>query len=234
MTGTELRLRVQSPAMIRRLFTVAIVTFLLVVAAVLVGADIGARLYAEHEIASQAKASTAAHSSSASISSFPFLYDLLVEDKANQVTVHLTGVPVGPLTIDRIDVKAEGVHIDTGYLISHQKARIKSIDRADAALTLNAANLTAATGVQLSISGSTVTASVAGVNIPVTVAVNDGHTLSLDVQGQHTFSFDLQASPIIPTCGLQLTTSGGTITLECQVSPVPPALVAAISARTSH
>ena len=234
VTGTEPRLRVQSPAMIRRLFTVTILTFLFVVVAVLIGADIGARLYAEHEIANQAKASTGAHSSSASISSFPFLYDLLVEDKANQVTVHLTGVPVGPLTIDRIDVKAQGVHIDTGYLISHQQARIKSIDRADAALTLNAADLTAATGVQLSISGSTVTASIAGVNIPVTLGINDGHTLTLDVQGQHTFSFDLQRSPIIPACGLQLTTSNDAITLECRVSPVPPAVVAAISVRTSH
>jgi hypothetical protein len=232
VTGTGPGLRLQSPAMLRRLFTVAILTIVFIVVAVVIGADIGARVYAEHQIADRAKASTGAQSSSASINSFPFLWDLLVEGKANKVTVHLKGVPVGPLRFDRVDVKAQGVHIDTGYLISHQKARITSMDSADATLTLTAATLSTATGVHVSISGNTVTASVAGVDIPVTVGVSGGHTLTLSVDGR-SFGFDLERSPIIPPCDMQLTTANDAITLGCHVSPVPASVVAAISAASS-
>lgn len=220
--------------MIRRVFTVAVLTFALVIGAIVVGADIGTRVFAQHQIADRAKASTGARSSAASISSFPFLYDLLVEGKANQVNVHLTEVPIGPLRISRVDMKANGVHLDVGYLVDHQKTRIKSIDSADARLTLTAADLSSATGVQVTVAGNQVTASVAGVGIPVTVSVAGGHILTLDVEGHRLFSFDLDLSPIIPTCQMQLTTASDALTLECQVSPVPPAVIAAVSAAASR
>jgi DUF2993 family protein len=233
VAGTGPWWRLQSPVVIRRLFTVAVVTLLLIVAAIAVGADIGGRAFAEHLIANRAKASTGAKSSSASISSFPFIYDLLVEGKTKQVKVDLQGVPLGPLRIDRVDLKAHGVHVQTGYLIDHQKVRIKSIDSADATLTLTAASLSAATGLQVLISGDTVTASLGGVSIPVSIGVTGGHELTLDVQGHRTFTFDLDRSPIIPPCEMQLTTANDALTLGCHVSPVPPAVIAAISARTS-
>lgn len=233
MAGTPHRARLQSRAVIRRLFTVAILTLLLIVAAIAAGVDIGGRLYAQHLIADRAKASTGAQSSSASISSFPFLYDLLVQGKTDRISVHLKGVPVGPLRVDRVDLVARGVHLDTGYLIGHRKARVKSIDNADATMTLTAATLSAATGLQVSISGDTVTASAAGVSIPVTLGISGGHNLTLDVPGHHTFSFDVDRSPIIPPCDMQLTTANQAITLQCHVSPVPEAVIAAISAHTS-
>ena len=233
MAGTGTAWRLQSPVVIRRLFTVAVLTFVLIVAAVAVGADIGGRAFAEHLIANRAKSSTGAKSSSASISSFPFLYDLLVEGKTQQVKVDLQGVPLGPLRIDRVDLKAHGVHMETGYLINHQKVRIKSIDSADATMTVTAASLSAATGLQIVISGDTVTASLADVSIPVSIGVTGGHELTLDVQGHRTFTFDVDRSPIIPTCDMQLTTANDALSLGCHVSPVPPAVIAAISARTS-
>lgn len=219
--------------MIRRIFTVAVLTLALVIGAIVVGADIGARVFAQHQIADRAKASTGARTSTASISSFPFLYDLLVEGKAKKVTVHLTGVPLGPLRISRVDLTASGVHLDVGYLVNHQKARVKSVDSADSRLTLTAADISAATGVQVSIAGNQITASIAGVGIPVTVGVTGGHVLTLNFEGHHVFSFDLDRSPIIPTCDMQLSTANDAISLECRVSPVPPAVIAAISARTS-
>jgi len=233
VAGTGTAWRLQSPVVIRRLFTVAVLTFVLIVAAVAVGADIGGRAFAEHLIANRAKSSTGAKSSSASISSFPFLYDLLVEGRTRQVNVDLRGVPLGPLRIDRVDLKAHGVHVETGYLIDHQKVRIKSIDSADATMTVTAASLSAATGLQIVISGDTVTASVGGVSIPASIGITGGHELTLDVQGHRTFTFDVDRSPIIPTCDMQLTTANDALTLGCHVSPVPPAVVAAISARTS-
>ena len=233
VAGTGAGWRLQSPVVVRRLFTVAVLTLLLIVAAVAVGADIGGRAFAEHLIANRAKSSTGANRSSASISSFPFLYDLLVEGKTKEVNVDLQGVPLGPLRIDRIDLKAHGVHVETGYLIDHQKVRIKSIESADATMTLTAASLSAATGLQVVISGDTVTASLGGVSIPASIAITGGHDLTLDVQGHRTFTFDVDRSPIIPPCDMHLTTANDGLTLECHVSPVPPTVIAAISARTS-
>lgn len=212
----------------------AVLTIVFVIAAIVVGVDIGARIYAEHQIADSAKSSTRAASASAGIHSFPFLYDLVVESKAKKVSVHLTRVPVGPLTIDKVDVTARGVHLDVGYLVHHQKVRIKSIDSADARLTFAASDLSSVTGIQLSIAGDTVSASVDGVHLPVSVTVVGGHVLTLDVEGRRAFGFDLDRSPIVPPCALNLTVSGGNVVLECTASPVPAAVVAAISAATSR
>lgn len=234
MAGTQLEMRLQSPAVIRRLFTVAVLTMVFVAAAIVVGVDIGARVYAEHQMADRAKSSTGAASASAGIHSFPFLYDLVVESKAKKVSLHLTRVPVGPLTIDKVDVTARGVHIDLGYLVHHQKVRIKSIDSADARLTFAVSDLSSVTGIQLSITGDTLSASVAGVRLPVSVTVADGHILTLDVEGRRAFGFDVDRSPIVPPCALNLTVSGGSVVLECSASPVPAPVVAAISAATSR
>lgn len=234
MVGTRPAWRLQSPAVIRRLFSVAILTLVLIVVAVVIGADIGARIYTEHQIAGRAKASTGAGSSSAGIQSFPFLYDLLAESKAKKVTVHLTRVPIGPLTIDKVDVTARGVHIDVGYLFSHHKVRLKSIASADARLTFAAPDITSVTGIRLSIADGTITASLGGARIPVTVTIAGGHILILRVAGQKDLSFDVDRSPIIPPCALQATVAGDALVLECQVAPVPSSVVAAISAVASR
>lgn len=212
----------------------AIVTVVLIVVAIVVGVDIGARVYTEHQIADRAKASTQAGGASAGIHSFPFLYDLLVEKKASKISLHLTKVPVGPVSVDKIDVTARGVHIDVGYLIGHRKVRITSIDSADARVTLSPSDVSAVTGIPVSINGGTVSASVGGVDVPVTVTVASGHILTLAVQGQRVYTFDVDRSPIVPPCALNAGIAGGNLILECTATPVPPDVVAAISAAVSN
>ena len=215
--------------MIRRLFTVAILTVVFVVAAIVVGADIGGRVLAEHQIATRAKASTHAQTASSSISSFPFIYNFAFAGTIDHVTIHLTRVPVGPLTIDKVDLKANGIRINRSYLVNHQKVRVESIASADAKLTLTAGDISAASGVQVSIAGNAVTALVGGASVPVNVAIAGGHTLTLGLAGGQGFSFDIDRSPIIPPCAMQLATVNDSLTLQCAVSPVPQPVVAAIS-----
>jgi hypothetical protein len=202
-----------------------------VIVALAVGVDIAARVIAEHAIASRAKASTDAQSSSAGISSFPFLYDVVVEGSVHDISVHLNGVPIGPLTVDRLDVSVHQVDIDKGQLFGHRKVRVTAISSATAAITVSAADITAATHVAVTISGNTVTASVAGVQVPVSATVTDSHFLTFNLAGRPVGSFNLARSPLIPPCEMQLGSRQSALHLSCSISPVPASLIAALSSR---
>jgi hypothetical protein len=197
--------------------------------ALAIGADIAARVIAQDQIANRAKSSTGAQSTSASISSFPFLYKLLVDGDARSVTVHLKGVPIGPLTVDRVDVNVRNVSIDKGQLIDHRKVRVTAISSASAALTITASDISVATGIPVSISGNTVTASVAGVRIPVSVTVTGSDALTFNVFGHREVTFHLAKTPVVPDCPMQLTTQEAALQLSCTISPVPASLLAALS-----
>jgi hypothetical protein len=215
--------------LLRRLFFFGLLSTLVVLVALAIGIDIAARVIAEHQVASRAKSSTGAQSSSATISSFPFLYDVLVDGTVQNVTVHLGSVPLGLLTVDRLDVTVHGVDIDKGQLFGHRKVRVTAISSASAAITLTAADLTAATHVQVSIAGNTLTASVAGLEIPVSVTVTNDHDLTFSFDGHRAVSYDLARSPLVPPCAMHLATLQSALRLSCSVSPVPASLIAALS-----
>jgi hypothetical protein len=216
----------------RRLFLFGLLATVGVVVALAIGVDIAARVVAQDQIASRAKSSTGAQSTSASINSFPFIYDLLVDGSSRSVTVHLRGVPIGPLTVDRVDVNVRDVHIDKARLLDHHKVRVTSISSATAGLTITASDITSATGVPVSISGNTVTASVAGVRIPVSVTVTGKDLLSFNVFGHRAVTFNLAGTPVVPDCPMQLTTQQSSLQLSCTISPVPTSLIAALSSRS--
>ncbi len=201
----------------------------MVIVALAIGVDIAARTIAQDRIASRAKATTHAQSASASISSFPFLWDVLVDGNARSVAVHAKGVPLGPLTVDGVDVSVRDVQIDKAELFNHRKVRVTAISSATAAVTISASDLTAATNVPVSISGNTITASVAGVQIPVTVSVTNSHVLAFNVVGRRVVSFDLARTPLLPACPMQLTTEQSVLHLSCTIAPVPASLIAALS-----
>ena len=201
----------------------------MVIVALAIGVDIAARIIAQDRIASRAKTSTHAQSASASISSFPFLYDVLVDGTARNVAVHARGVPLGPLTVSQVDVSVHDVHFDKGELFNHRKVRVTSISSATAAVTITASDLTAATHVAVSISGNTVTASIAGLQIPVTVTVTNSHELAFSTADHSPVIFDLARTPLLPACPMQLTTQHSALRLSCTIAPVPASLIAALS-----
>ncbi|HUE60126.1 MAG TPA: LmeA family phospholipid-binding protein [Acidimicrobiales bacterium] len=202
---------------------------LVVLVALAIGVDIAARVIAQDRIASRAKASTRAQSASASISSFPFLYDILVDGSARNVAVHARGVPLGPLIVHQVDVSVHDVQIDKGELFNHRKVRVTAIASATAAVTITASDLTAATNVPVTISGNTITATVAGVQIPVTVSVTNSHVLAFNVVGRRVVNFDLARTPLLPACSMQMTTVQSALHLSCTIAPVPASLISALS-----
>ena len=201
----------------------------MVIVALAIGIDIAARVIAQNRIASRAKASANAQSASASINSFPFLYDVLVDGTARNVAVHARGVPLGPLVVSQVDVSVHGVHFDKGELFNHRKVRVTAISSATAAVTITASDLTAATHIPVTISGNTITATFAGVQLPVTVTVTSGHELAFSALGHRAVTFDLARTSLLPACPMQLSSQQSALHLSCTIAPVPASLIAALS-----
>ena len=209
----------------RRLFVTAVLVVL-----VLVGLDVGARLLAQSELASRAKTASGAQSGSASISGFPFLWDLLDEGDVHGVHLHLAEVPAGPLRLSAVDVQLTGTHIDKGALFSNRQVRVQSIDSATATVTVTAADLSAAVGDTVSLPGQgRVLVDVAGHEVAAEFRVVADHELVLEVGAVPVLQSDLTSSPLVPECALAVAVGSGQLTVSCTVAPVPGRLVQAIA-----
>ncbi len=201
-----------------------------VVVLVLVGLDVAARLVAQSELASRAKSASGAQSASASISGFPFLWDLLEEGDVHGVHLHLSDVPAGPLTLSDVDVQLTGTHIDRSALFSRRQVHVDSIDSGTATITVTAAALSTAVGDSVTLPGQgKVVVDVFGRQVAATVEVVGNHELVLDVDGVAVLQSNLNSSPLVPACDLAVSVGTGELSVSCTVTPVPGSLVQAIA-----
>ena len=90
------------------------VTWLVVIAVLLLGLDFGARVIAEREIATQLQKRGFPDKPSVSIAGFPFLPQAISRN-IHQVTISSSDVPAGPVTITKVTAVLTGVHINSGY-----------------------------------------------------------------------------------------------------------------------
>lgn len=195
----------------------ALLVFVIVVAGALVAADLVARSVAEHAIATDVRRSTGSDASTATISSFPFLYDAAVEGRLDRVTVVDRGVPVGPARLDEVSVVASQVHFDRHLLLSQHAVRLTSVGSATVTVDVHLASLTGRLARDL--------------GVRVTASASDRITVS--AAGVPITTVDLTKVAIIPECPLQVDHSGDTYTFSCTVSPVPASVLAALS-RAEH
>ena len=182
-------------------------------AAVVVGVDIGARVATQDAIAADVHRSTHSDGASASVSSFPFLYDVAAEGRLDRVSITDRGVPVGPIRLDQVHLVAYQVRFDRGQLLDHRKVELTSVDRAT--VTVNA-HLSSLAGTIARDLGVKVTSSASG-------------QITVSAEGLTVATIDLTKVPIIPDCPLQITNSGDDYTFSCTVSPVPASVLAALS-----
>lgn len=197
----------------------------------LAAADVAARLYAQDQLASRAKASSGAQSASASISSFPFLYHLVAQGRVDKVTVSLRGVQLGRLDVDRIQVTARQVHLERSALVKHRKLVVTSIASATATLSVTPTELSAAIGEPVSIEGGSLLVSPGGhPGLALRASIAGGHLLALEVAGREVGSFELSGNPILPACQMGLSLLASKLVVSCTMAPVPASLIAALSA----
>jgi hypothetical protein len=221
--------------MVRRLVSLVVI----VVVALLVGADFGARWLAARAVADNARRASGAASGSASISGFPFLYDTLAQGRVQRLHVHLTDVPAGPaLRLQAVTVDLTGIRLDRHRLWAHRKVTVTSVARGTGVIDVSAAELSA-------VAGRTVTVGPPGpggrpqvlVDLPGgrtvagTAGITSGHFLQIVAGGLPVLDVDLARTPLVQECamGLRITSSG--FEASCTMSPVPPAVIAAVSAR---
>ena len=111
----------------RRLLIVLVVV-LVVLGILLVGADFAAKAYATNQLRDRAEAAVrAATSSSASITSFPFLGRLLIAGSVQEVRVQVGPAAAGRLTFASVAVDLHDVHVDRNRLIRQREVRLTGI-----------------------------------------------------------------------------------------------------------
>ena len=167
----------------------------------------------ESAIASDVQRSTGSRGASASITSFPFLYDVTADGRIGRLAVTDRDVPLGPVTIQQVDLVASQVRFDRHDLLANQTVRLVSVGRATISAVVQLSGLEAgiasAAGLEVSATGSN--------HVVLSAA---GHTLAV---------VDLTRIPIVPPCQLGITHTGSRYTFSCTVSPVPPTVLAALS-----
>jgi hypothetical protein len=198
----------------RLLARLALGVIILVVIGMVVG-NFWARSQAQHVMAERIRASTGAEHVSVHIGSFPFLYELAVS-KIDDVKVVADGVPVGLLRLSHVTVDARHVKVNHHFLIFDRKVRVVSIAKATVTVQIQQTQL----------------ASIAKA-LNAKAAVVGGHQLVITVFGHQVLSVDLTKSALVPDCTLALARASDGFSASCTVAPVPPSLVAALSAHTT-
>jgi hypothetical protein len=87
---------------------------LIVIVGLLVGADFGARAYAENRVASQIQQQGFPQRPSVTIDGFPFLTQL-ISRHFGEVQISSANLTEGPLLIQSIQATMNGIHIHSGY-----------------------------------------------------------------------------------------------------------------------
>ena len=203
---------------------------MVVVLAVLLVADVAARTVAERDMAARVKSATHASGTTGRISAFPFVWDVAVGGRVDEVRVVADNVPVGPIHLFQVAVDARGIRLDRHDLLVDHTVVITSISSAKLTLEIRANDLGTSIGplghVGISFPGGDTIAINLGTQVlTATVGVANGHDLVITAAGRQLLSLDLASSPLIPPCQMALAPVSGGFDLSCQVSPVPSSLL---------
>ena len=197
---------------VKRLVILALLPFI-ILAAALVVVDYLAKDGTQKLIADAVKNSTHSDRATASISSFPFIYDVAAEGKLQNLTVTDYGVPAGVVRLDEVKLAAHDIKFDRHKLIFNHTTRLTSVQSATVTVVFELSALQNAAANLLN----------------VQVVSSSSSQLVITAAGHVVASLNLTAVPIIPQCPLNVVHNGASYTFSCTVSPVPPSVLDALS-----
>jgi hypothetical protein len=172
-------------------------------------ADIGTKALAESQIEITADKEAPEASSDAAIPVFPFLPPLLLAGKIDEVSLHMTHVPAGPVFFDKLDFDLHGVEISRRALLNERRVELLAIDRGTVTAVVPlpaAARALPISGLTARVSDRTIVVRGAGVSV----------------------SIPMPAPDLVPCAGTA-TLQAGRVRLTCTLTEIPPALVEALN-----
>ena len=201
-----------------------LVVVLGVVAAVLVVGDVAARRVAEGRVEERARTEAReARSVDARIGSFPFLPRLLLAGSVPEVDVHLVEVTSGPLDLAAVDVDLRGVRLDRGALFSGV-AELQGIDGGTVTVDLDAAAISRALRLPVSIGGGALRVRFRGLEVSARPEAGEDGSLVLRASRLPALRVSLTRSRLVSCAAARATVVGDRVRLACDVTEVPPAL----------
>jgi hypothetical protein len=159
----------------------------------------------------------------ATISSFPFLGRLFVQQRVEKIHLHVTDLSVDRLVFATVDVRLDGVHVDRSRLIQDQDVRLRSIDRGTVVAEVTSEELSAALGNPVRIAAGGVDVEVLGKRVHADVQVRDNR-LSLQVAGLSVPAFAIPRTSLLP-CLDHLQALDGRLHFSCTLDGVPAPLL---------
>lgn len=197
------------------------VAAVVVIVALLVAADFGARIYVQDQLGQRIDASVAGADAQVKIGGFPFLFKLVTAGHVDRITAHLVHAADGAFVLDDIDITVTGVTINRSRFLQHRQLEIDHIDRGTVVAQMSQADLDQLVGVPVVLEQGTAQATVAGVTVTARVSVVNNrlevHAAGLPV------SVAIPALPVLP-CQANIAIVPGRLIASCTFTQIPPAL----------
>lgn len=187
------------------------------------GLDVASRILAEDRIEAKARAEVPeAGRVEAHIDSFPFLARLLSSGSVGDVALHLDQVPTRAARLTAVDMDLSDVEVDRDALLSRQIS-VNSIDRGTVAVELDAAALSGALRVPVSIAGGEVRSKVGPLNVSARPSVGDDGALLLRL-GSLRLRLSLPRGKLQACVATRVAVVDDRVRLSCELDEVPAAV----------
>jgi hypothetical protein len=199
-----------------------VLVLLVVIAGLLVAADITARVVAQNELANRVEAAVpTARTATARVRSFPFLGRLLASGRVSEVDATVTDVSVEGLRFKSIAVDLHGVQLDRDQLVRDRRIVLEKLDRGLVEARVTQEALSEVLGVSIDLEEGRASVTIAGRRVGADLEVRDGH-LVVEVAGLSLPTIRAEA-PLLP-CLADARIVVGRVLLLCEFTEIPEEL----------
>jgi hypothetical protein len=193
-----------------------------VIAVLLVAADVTARVVAEHELADRVAAAVpTAGTATARVRSFPFLGRLLSSGRVAQVDASVSDVTVEGLRFQSIAVDLDGVQLDRDQLVRDRRIVLQTIARGRVEARVTQEALSEVLGVPVDLEEGRASVTIAGRRVEAGLEVREGR-LVVEVAGLSLPTIPVEA-PLLPCLG-NARIVPGRVLLLCEFTEIPEEL----------
>ncbi|HUQ62368.1 MAG TPA: DUF2993 domain-containing protein [Acidimicrobiales bacterium] len=197
---------------------------LLLIVGMLVVADFAARAAVEDQLqANLRKDVPSATSASVEIDSFPFLARLLVSGELSELHASATDVDAGPLSLARVTVDLQDVHIDRDALLRQRRVELTGIGKGTATAEITQEELSDALNVPVQLSNGKIGVRAGPLQASAKVSVQD-NVIRVNAGPVSLPAIRIPKAPLLP-CVANAEILDGRIRVSCTLDEVPPELL---------